>query len=353
MRFVRKYIKNNATAINNFTIEIYNETNLEELTEFLSICPKASTFTFEFVGGMSVQKQAEQFWKVLLIVFYCNTEDKIVNISRCNLDNKAKPVNWNFVKKSNFNRYQTVHEPGTIKQLFFSDCHFGQSQPDLKHLSASIEGIGVDMAETFLAETFLAETEAQCLLFRLAEYDFMIFPDWIDSKLQRLLNEGSSKISKFGRLEVHIEYIVDTNFKEPYMSVLSKIQHPNMHVVFTAPIRVADVFQQFDCLGCHSGYELWKKYDVKDLITAIQSSAAKTLTYSLPDKSTKVTFNCDENLESTFMEFLETQPIFIGRDKQCFTTRKLAKESFDNGCKCYCSDHCRCDFDDSDDSDRS
>ena len=356
MKFVRACIKNNVTAINKFTIEVDEHTNIEALTEILAMSPSASTFTLDFhaqyrPSTLSVQKQAELFWKVLHIVFYCNAEDKTVNISDFNLQ-KTKPVDWSFIRKPMYQHCQTVPKPGTVKLLYFSKCRFGQSTPDLKRLSVPIERIGFQLDSEACDHGFLTNTMTKCLQVRIGVYTFA--RDIYDLLNNRLLKS----FSKFERLEIHFEEFNDTYDLESYCLVLSKIRHSNLHLVLVNPFRIGDVFKVDDffeeededeeedyfCYDCHDGVSvLWKKDDVKYFLNLVQHSSAKTLTYPLAEKSKNVTFNCDANFDSTFMKFLDTQPIFIGRDDQRFTTLQLAKESFDNGCKCYCTEHCRCD----------
>ena len=159
------------------------------------------------------------------------------------------------------------------------------------------------------------------------------------------------KFSKYDRLEIHYEDFNEERFKclEAYGLVLSTIRHPNLHVVLGKTFRVADAFQydeltgeEYYCTHCHKWGSHWVKDHVEYLVWSIHDSTAKTVTYPLADKSKNVTFNRDENFDSTFWAFLDTQPIYIGRDDQNFTTLQMAKESFENGCKCYCTKHCHC-----------
>ena len=151
-------------------------------------------------------------------------------------------------------------------------------------------------------------------------------------------------LSKYDKIEVHFEEFYDEDMAS-YHLLLSTIRHSNLHVVLVNPFRVGDVFQlderKYYCDKCYANYP-WIKADLERFVFSLQNSTAKTVTYPLPGRSKNVTFNCGENFESTFWAFLDTQPIYIGRDDQNFTTLQMAEQSFENGCKCYCTKHCRC-----------
>ena len=337
VRFVQKCISNNVTAINTFTIQIYDETDVEGLADILKMSPKASTFTLDFTWStMSTQKQAKLFWKLLQTVFYCNAEEKVVNISSYGRYD-IRPVNWSFTKKAKFQPCQIGQEPGTVKLLDFSYCRFGQAAPDLKCFSVPIERIGFELESDNCDHGFFTNTMTKCLQLRVESGPIE----------RRMRNLRSSRLlemfSKYDKIEVHFEELYDEDM-ESCCLVLSTIRHPNLHAVLVNPFRVGDVFQfdeEYYCDECYDDYP-WVKADLESFVFSLQNSTAKTVTYPLPGQSKNATFNCDENFESTFKAFLDTQPIYIGRDDQSFTTLQMAKQSFDNGCKCYCTKHCRC-----------
>ena len=348
MRFVQEHIRNNVTAINDFTIEIEDNTNIKALADILAMSPKASTFTLDFIWArMNVQKRAEQFWKVLLIVFHCNAEDKTVTVNKCHLyprhgkPLRGKPINWNFIKKAKLKNYHAVPKPGTVKRLHFSDCHFGYSLPDLNFLSVSIECISLELG--------WSDGDLSVFNNHIAEWVLLQVSEGVSS-VDDLLNDGLlTKLSKYDRIEVHfgesdMDYPADFIFDCD--DVLSTIEHQNLHFVLAEPFRVIDVFRLDEindkmCSECY--FEVpscWKTDEVNRFVTLVQESSAKTFTYLLPETYEKVTFNCDANFKSTFMAFLDTQPLYIGSDWENFTTLQLAKESFDPGRECYCFEEC-------------
>ena len=78
----------------------------------------------------------------------------------------------------------------------------------------------------------------------------------------------------------------------------------------------------------------WSFYDVEAFVNRIAVSSIKSLTYPLEWNAwyekdsnekfdTTIKFNCDERFPFSFMEFLETQPIYCGH-KQNYLTLELA-----------------------------
>ena len=85
MGFVQAHVKYNVTALKEMDINISEKTNIEALADILANSPQASSFkiAFNFLDENSildVQQLAENCWKVLLSVFYCNTIAKTVRI---------------------------------------------------------------------------------------------------------------------------------------------------------------------------------------------------------------------------------------------------------------------------------
>ena len=151
--FVRSHLYNNTTALKTITINISDIFNVAALVELLAMSPNASTFTLQFHAGRSrcheshleVQEQAEQYWMVLLSVFYCNSKDKTVIIDTGRT--KLTSPDWSFIKKPEYKRYQTVDNPGVIKRLIKKRFTWGMfyTAPDWNQLSISFDRVLIDL----------------------------------------------------------------------------------------------------------------------------------------------------------------------------------------------------------------
>ena len=96
---------------------------------------------------------------------------------------------------------------------------------------------------------------------------------------------------------------------------MSSVKHPNLHLILEGSIKVSDAFS-----GWRFGSNFyWKLDDVETFANSIARSAIRSLTYTVSNASSSkytVTFDCDEQFPSTFMEFLKTQPIYVGFDER-------------------------------------
>ena len=131
------------------------------------------------------------------------------------------------------------------------------------------------------------------------------------------------------KLEIYFSWNNEEAHKIKYHNVLKLFKHLSLHVILWRPIHVSDAKPS----GDWHGNQYWKLYDVEYFAMRIAVSPIRTLTYPLSEpllRSTPtVTFNCDENFTVSFMEFLETQPIYCGYEEFYeFLTLESAKESF-------------------------
>ena len=135
------------------------------------------------------------------------------------------------------------------------------------------------------------------------------------------------------RLEVLFRRVNDDK-RGQKSHIMQLIQHPNLHVLIDEPFEANDACPPNN-MRYWSGY--WKKSDVDNFVNSIAMSSTKTLTYTLQKDSQNpetVTFECDEQFSSNFMAFLDTQPIYIGKNHESawgekyFVTLESAKQSF-------------------------
>ena len=171
MGFIRDHVKHSFTALKEFNITINDKTNIEALAEILARSPKASSFTLTFPkSSFGVQKMAETCWKVLLSIFYCNTNDKTVMIclegTEENDDVQLENLDWSFAKEAKYKQYRNVQNPGTVKELEFAVHSYPQvfyTAPIWNHLS--IEHLTTPLVYSF--EGQLSNIAAKCVVIQV------------------------------------------------------------------------------------------------------------------------------------------------------------------------------------------
>ena len=147
------------------------------------------------------------------------------------------------------------------------------------------------------------------------------------------------------KLEIYFPAINETEEKYAqqivHHSALKLVKHPNLHVVLGRPVRVSDA----NPTEAHRkpkkwfAESFWTLVDVENFVNRIAFLSIKTLTYTISNlnlptfKPQQITFDCDEKFPISFLEYLETQPIFCGyeegiKDKEGFLTLELAKATF-------------------------
>ena len=320
LSFVRNHINNNITSLTTFSIKIKDKTNIRALIELLAMSPNASTFTLMFhQSSLGVQQRAEQYWKILLIVFYCNANDKTITIEhndRCELTSP----DWSFINKPKFKRYKICRTPGVIKNLIIKSWpgSYGlfQTAPDWNHSSILFDRVTIYYAsKSFI--NYMSDIKSKCVQLRLFQ------GIWVPNNEQLYQFKHCDKLELF-----FMEPSRDSHNRN--IDAMKLFQHPNTHVLLEKPFEVVDACPR------HWRYEdNWKRADVDNFVSFIATSSMKTLTYTIEKYSDTgktvietVTFKCDEHFATTFMAFLETQPIYVGNNYQNFVTLESARKSF-------------------------
>ena len=325
LSFVRSHVKNNFTSLTTFTIKMSDKTNIQALVELLAMSPNASNFTLMFHRStLGVQQRAEQYWKVILTVFYCNGNEKNVAIYH---NDRCEPTSpdWSFVNKSKFKRYKISRAPGVIKSLVITNwASYGWflTAPDWNQPSISFDRVTVESASSEFNINYVSSIRAKTIQLQLAHG-------------RRGLKQAEwANFTSCQKLEVRLS-IINYDKREEIIDMMKMIKHPNFHVLIDEPIRVTDAIPPKKMDRFWSDY--WKKADVDNFVNSIALSSTKTLTYTLKKFSRNpetITFECDEWFSTKFIAFLDTQPIYIGKDHEDFifgknfVTLEAAKQSF-------------------------
>ena len=324
MDFVRSHVNYKETALTKFDIQIVENTNIEAFVELLAMSPNASTFTLEFHdSSLGAQQRAEQYWKVLLSVFYCNANEKTITIDYCDQNRPTSP-DWSFVNDSKYKRYKVSDTPGIIKNLTIqrrpSSKGLFKTGPDWSHFSTLFDCVTIDSATGYDIKN-MSSIKAKCIQLRL----FHGIPASKKAEKPQFVN--------CEKLEVVLKN-QSTDVLNRNVHALNSLQHPNAHVILDDPLAVND--------ACPPDYWNinWKRVHVDYFANFLPMSSMKTLTYPLTRKDCEdsdcedsdnretVIFNCDEQFSSKFMAFIETQPIYIGNHFEGYVTLESAKKSF-------------------------
>ena len=334
--FIRAHVKHGITALKYFKININDKTNIEALADILACSPKSSSFTITFnQSSMTLQNAAEKCWKLLLSVSYSNKNDKTVTVyldrdfmfvSELNQE-ELEALDWSFTKETSYKQYQNVRDPGTVKNLvlgYHLGCAISYSYAKMFYTmpiwnQLSIENFTTPMVSSF--EGQLSTIAAKCVK--------------IQHNGESVPRVQWTYFSNCEKLEIYFERMNEEEEKIMYHDLLKLIKHPNLHVSLGEPIKVSDVNVEWDPTlsdeGDWVGSSDWTLYDAESFVNRIAVSSIKTVTYKLCYYSKEtVTFNCDERFPFSFMEFLETQPIYSGNNEEFYLTLEEAKDSFPN-----------------------
>ena len=192
--------------------------------------------------------------------------------------------------------------------------------PDWNQPSISFDSVAIEYASSAPEINYVSSIKAKSVQLQLAY------------GINDLKQANWANFTNCERLEVRF-LVPNCDKREEKVRIMKLIQHQNLHVLIDEPFEVNDACPPSN-LRYWSDYKCgvyWKKADVDNFVKSIATSPTKTLTYTLESHSRNpktVRFDCDEQFLSTFMAFLDTQPIYTGNDFENYVTCGSARQSF-------------------------